>query len=93
MAKGKLRKNRIAGIALIAFTLYVVVSLAFINHDIKAKQEESAQLQAEIDEKSIMNEEIQDRIEKGIDAEYIIKIAREQLNFVFPDERVYRDMN
>lgn len=93
MAKVRLRKNRIAGLALIAFTLYVFISLAFINHDIKAKQEESTQLEAAIEEKSIMNQEIQDRIEKGIDAEYIIKIAREQLNFVFPNERVYRDMN
>jgi len=36
---------------------------------------------------------MQDIINKGgADEDYIIKIAREKLNFVFPDETVYKDM-
>lgn len=89
----KWKKNRIVIFALIAFTVYVIVSLFFVNRDIKTRKEETAELVNDIEEQTILNQEMQDIIDKGgADEDYIIKIAREKLNFVFPDETVYKDM-
>ena len=39
-----------------------------------------------------MNEELQNLIDNGADAEYIIKMAKDKLGLVFPDERIYMDI-
>lgn len=93
MSKRKLKKNRIVGFALIAFTAYIVISLTFMSNDIKEKKEEIAQMQNQIDEKTILNKELQDVLDKGVSDDYVIKVAREKLKFVFPEERVYRDVH
>lgn len=93
MARIKPRKNRIVGLALIVFTVYIGVSLTLIHNDVKAMEEETAQVQADIEEQTILNEEMQNILDQGIDDNYIIKIARERLNFVYPEERVYKDVH
>lgn len=93
MARIKWRKNRIVGLALIVFTVYIGISLTLIHNDVKKIEEETAQVQTDIDEQTILNQEMQDILDQGIDDNYIIKLARERLNFVFPEERVYKDVH
>ena len=84
-SKSKARglKGIIVAVALLVFTIYVVISLILIGNDIKAKRQETVELQAQI----------VDLIDNGADAEYIIKIAKEKLGLVYPDERVYVDIS
>ncbi len=92
MATKKLPKNRIVAIALIVFTIYVIISLVWIHNDKKERQAELAQVENQIEEQTVVNQEMQDLLDKGIDDSYIIKQARELLNFVFPNEKVYKDV-
>lgn len=87
------KKSRIVAIALAAFTIYVIVSLFFINKDISSREDESKALKGDIEQQQLLNKEMQDIVNNGVvDKDYVIKMAREKLNFVFPDETVYKDM-
>ncbi len=93
MAEKKRKRSRIMLIALAAFTVYVLVSLYFINVDIRERRQDTAYLQEQITEQQIQNEELQEIVDKGeVDENYIIRQAREKLNFAFPDERVFQDI-
>ena len=94
-SKSKARglKGIIVAVALLVFTIYVVISLILIGNDIKAKRQDTVELQAQIVDKETINKELQDLIDNGADAEYIIKIAKEKLGLVYPDERVYVDIS
>lgn len=87
------KKNHMVVVALVAFTIYVLVSLYFINVDIRERQQDTANLQEQIVKQQAENEELQEIVDKGeVDEDYIIRQAREKLNFVFPDERVFKDI-
>ena len=86
-------KRIVVAVALFVFTAYVAISLAFIGNDIKQKHQETIQLQNQIVDTETINQELQELIDNGADADYIIKIAREKLGLVFPDERVYVDIS
>lgn len=89
----KLSKNSIAIIALIVFTLYAIVSTIFISNDINSRKKEVESLHDQIEKQNIVNDEIRELVKNGsANEEYIIKMAREKLNFVFPDETVYKDI-
>lgn len=94
-SKSKIRgiKGIIVAVALLVFTIYVVISLILIGNNIKTKRQETVELQAQIVDKETINKELQDLIDNGADAEYIIKIAKEKLGLVYPDERVYVDIS
>ncbi len=89
----KQKKNKIVIIALIMFTIYVIVSVILINNDVKKHDEDAALLQAQIDEQTILNAEVQRILDDGVDSDYIVKIAREKLGLVFPSERIYVDVS
>ena len=91
--KTKGTKGIIVAVALLVFTIYIVISLILIGNDIKAKRQETIQLQTQIADKKTVNKELQDLIDNGADAEYIIKIAKEKLGLIYPDERVYVDIS
>ena len=87
------KKNHMVVVALVAFTIYVLVSLYFINVDIRERQQDTANLQEQIVKQQAENEELQEIVDQGeVDEDYIIRQAREKLNFVFPDERVFKDI-
>ena len=93
--KNKTRKLKgiVVAVALLVFTVYVVISLVLLGNDIKEKHQETIKLQDQIVDTETINQELQELIDNGADAEYIIKIAREKLGLVFPDERVYVDIS
>lgn len=89
----KITKNTIALTAFIIFTIYAIVSTLFITNDINNRKKDVEALQNQIDEQTIINDEIRQLVEDGsASEEYIIKTAREKLGFVFPDETVYKDI-
>lgn len=93
LAQRKAKKSKIMRIALLAFFVYVVVSFAVVQVDISKRKATLSEVQAEIDKQEYLNKEIQSILDSGGDAEYITRIAREKLGFVFPDERVFVDPN
>lgn len=89
----KISKNSVALIALIVFTLYAIVSAIFISNDINSRKREVETVKEQIKKQAVVNQELKELIQNGsASEEYIIKVAREKLNFVFPDETVYKDV-
>lgn len=93
MAKRKNKKARIVRFAMLAFVIYVGVSLTFMQIDIKKRKESIAVMEAELKEQQYINQEIKNILDSGENSEYVMRIAREKLGLVFPDEKVYIDYN
>ncbi len=91
--KAKNVKAIVVAVALLVFTVYVVISLVVIGNDIKEKHQKTLELQAQIVDTKTINKELQELIDNGADAEYIIKVAKEKLGLISPDERVYVDIS
>lgn len=93
MAQRKAKKSKIIRIAFVAFFIYVVVSFAIMQIDISKRKASLDAMQSEIKEQQYLNKQMQGILDSGTDTEYIMRIAREKLGFVFPDERVFVDPN
>lgn len=93
MAQKKVKKSKIMRIALFAFFVYVVVSFSIMQIDISKHKESLNTIQTQINEQEYINKEIKSILDSGADTEYITRIAREKLGFVFPEERVFVDPN
>ncbi|MFZ2537802.1 MAG: septum formation initiator family protein [Oscillospiraceae bacterium] len=93
MAQKKAKKSKIMCVALTVFFIYVVASFAVMQVDISKRRTSLDAMQTEINEQQYLNKEIQSILDSGTDSEYIMRIAREKLGFVYPDERVFVDPN
>lgn len=93
MTVKRMLPNRIVLVAMMAFSIYVLVSLFMVNQDITTRQQEIDTLTVKISEQSEENLDLRQIVEQGVvDDVYVEKVAREQLNFVYPDEIVFQDM-
>lgn len=93
MAAKKSKKAKILRIALLAFLAYTVVSFMVIQIDITNRRESLDSVKSKLSEQQYLNKEMQSILDAGTDSEYIMRIAREKLGYVFPDERVFIDPN
>ncbi len=91
MAKRKAKKVKILKLALLAFSIYAVVSFVIMQVDIAGRRENLALAESQLKEQEYLNKEIMSILDSGQSNEYIMKIAREKLGFVFPEERVFVD--
>lgn len=93
MAKTKAKKVRILKFAFIAFSIYVVVSFVVMQSDIAKRKANLQAAKNELEQQQYINEDIMGIINSGQNSEYIMRIAREKLGFVFPNERVFIDIS
>ena len=67
-------------------------TLAGMYQEIREKEKEAEQIQAQIAEQQAENERLQAVVDGGDEQEYIERVAREKLGYVMPDEKVYYDI-
>ena len=93
LRKGKKKTNRqlIFRLAFIAFFVYTAISFTIMQVDIAKRKEQLADAQAQLNEQTYINREITNILNSGENQEYIMRIAREKLGLVFPNERVIID--
>lgn len=91
--KKKAKKLVILRLAFAAFFVYVVVSFTVMQIDISKRKDSLQAVQEELEEQQYIKQEITSILNSGENTEYIMKIAREKLGFVFPDEKVFIDSN
>ncbi len=84
-------KKLIIRVAIIAFVAYIVITSIVLNIDIAKRKEKLAVAQQQIEEQRILNDELEYLLKSSKSSEYLIKMAREKLGYVFPNERVYVD--
>ncbi len=92
--KPKRRRKRSVSfsIAIFAFVAIIMFNVITVHMDIAKKTEELEKARAELEALKAYNQELETFLNSDDDEEYIIRMAREKLNLVFPDETVYCDI-
>ncbi len=91
----KNQKNRkhsvILTVLFLALVCYFVATFISLQTKVRAQEREVDELKKTYQQQIDENAELQMIIDSGDEAAYIEKVAREQYNYVMPDERVYYD--
>lgn len=91
--KEKYKGSLILKIAVLCCAAFFLVSLIGQQVRIKEKQEELEVLQTQLKTQQIKNEELKNSLEQGDDlADYAEKVARRDLDYAKPEERVFIDV-
>ena len=57
--------------------------------DIASYRQKLDSLEAQYEEQLLVNEEMHAILDQGADKDYIIRMARDKLGLIFPDEQVF----
>ena len=89
--KKKKTYSTILTVAFAALVCYFVIALIGLQSDIKEQKEQIADINAQADVQSADNRELNNLLNDSDLDSYVERIAREELGYVFPNERVYYD--
>lgn len=78
-------------LAFFAFFVYVVISFTVMQVDISKRRVLLEDAQADLVNEEYINREITTLLNSGESTDYLLRIARDKLGLVFPDERVIID--
>ena len=89
--KKKKTYSTILTVAFAALVCYFVIAFIGLQSDIREQKEQIADINAQADVQSADNRELNNFLNDSDLDSYVERIAREELGYVFPDERVYYD--
>lgn len=89
MAVKKSKVNHIFNVAIAALVIYLAATFLTLQVDLASYRKQLASLEAEKQEQILVNEEMRALLEQGTDEDYIIRMARDKLGLIFPDEQVF----
>lgn len=89
----KKKKNMVIRFALVSFSVYVAVMLVNLQVKASEKRREHEALLEEIRQQEIINEQLKNFLSNDDYEKLIEKIAREKLDLVLPEERVFIPVN
>lgn len=81
----------IAKLAMLAFLIYAAVTLVSLRSQIADKQAELDSLSLRVQEYEDANAALQEEMQNGISEEEISELARNELSYAEPGERVFVD--
>ena len=90
--KKKSFANTIMKLTLAAAAVYLIVALVGGRMQMAAMKAEQEELQRQIQQQQEVNAELQAMADSGDVDAYVERMAREILNYAFPDERIFVDM-
>lgn len=100
MDKNKKSKNKkvtskslILRICVLAFTVYAAISLVEMQVEISARRQMLDELKKSVDIQKTANRELERQLDAGLTTEKIERIAREKLDYVYPNEKIYIDIS
>ena len=93
MQRKKKRVGLVTKVLIAAFAIYAACTLVNLQLRINAANAEQHTLQAQLDEQRLINAELNDAISGEDHEEYIAKIARDSLGYIYPGEQVYVDIS
>lgn len=91
--KKKSRNSIVLRICIFAFVVYSAVQLVDMQLTISQRRQEYTELAVRLEAQRLANKELERQLAEGVDDEYIERVARDKLEFVAPDEWVYRDIS
>lgn len=93
LKRKKKRVGLLTKLLLAAFAVYAAFQLVDLQLRINAASEEQQKLQAALEAQKLECAELEDAIQDGDHADYIAKVARESLGYVYPGEQVFVDIS
>lgn len=90
------KKNKLGWIfrlLLLGVIVYIIVSFVQMQVELTSKQYELATLNISVHEQLLANEELKSMLDMRQDDEYIERVARDRLDYAFPDEKVFVDIS
>ena len=93
MKKKIFRKGIFLKIALVAFLCYGVTSFFMLQMELAQKDNELEEINRKIQTQRQTNEELKTMLSEENYSEYIARVAREKLDYVYPDERIFIDVS
>lgn len=89
----KRRKSVILRILLLAFTVYIIISLTNLQVQLVGLKRDLKNKTADLNEINLEIEEALHLLDSGNETELIEKTARERLGYYYPDEEVHIDLS
>ncbi|MDR2909457.1 MAG: septum formation initiator family protein [Oscillospiraceae bacterium] len=86
-------KSIFVRICIFLFIAYAAVLLVDMQVSLAGQKQELNDLRILHEDQRLENKELERQLQQGADQEYIERIAREKLDYVAPDERVYIDIS
>ncbi|MBR5485239.1 MAG: septum formation initiator family protein [Oscillospiraceae bacterium] len=72
---------------------FILIRFASLQMQLGREENELAQIQEKVKAQTVENKELERLIAMGDDEEYQKRIAMEQLNFAYSDEKIYIDIS
>lgn len=91
--KNKPKKRFLRNIFVFVVAVYAVFSMVEMQVTLANRMEEKEVLHEQWEMQRIVNKDLQRQLAADIDDEEIERVAREQLDFVSPDEKVFVDIS
>lgn len=91
--KKKTNKNILLRLCIFAFVVYAAVTLVDMQVTLAARKEELAGLKQTYQDKFVENKDLERQLAVGTDEEYIERVARDKLDYVYPGDRVFIDIS
>lgn len=92
-AKSKSSKNRLFKLSVLLLAVYLCISAVSLQVEINQKEKQLEELIESCEQVELENADIRRIISSSTDEDYIELYAREMLDFVYPDERVFIDIS
>lgn len=93
IAVKKRRKSVILRLLLLAFSVYILISLINYQVQLTNHRRDLAERQRTLEAKNLEVSELERLLESGTESQLIERAARERLGYVYPDEQVYVDLS
>ena len=90
----KNRSNIFVKAAAVVFIVFCAVTIIQMQFEFNSLKEDKAKVEQQIQLYELKIDELQSRLDEEIDEEYIMRIAREKLNYRLPEEIIfYNDLS
>lgn len=93
MVQKKKKVNLLTKVLVTAFAVYAAFTMVSLRVKIEDMKDTQSQLKRELELQQLLNAELYHATSGGIDRDYIAKLAREDLGYIFPGELVFQDIS
>ena len=93
MVRKKKKVNLLTKVLVTAFAVYAAFTMVSLQVKIEDMKDAQSQLRRELELQQLLNSELYHATSGGIDRDYVAKLAREDLGYIFPGELVFQDVS
>lgn len=89
--KEKAKKHIFLRLAVVAFGVYTIATIVTQQIEIREQEAYLENIQQQCEAQEMENLEVERLLSQGDDESYVEKVARDKLDYAYPDEKVFVD--